>query len=472
LAGFRQFLQPGLDGLVHACNSSRKSSPDSSILFVENRELVQDRKTERKPAMRICLFEDCHALDFEPLTWTRPVFSLLCGQSSLASKQMRYFAPCRVGAIVRPYLEEVYVQAQPAVHVNDEAWLCSGPTVLVNGRWLPPVGALADLTIPCVALCGEEVAYACVPGENLAGCGPDSIDDFLQHWKATLHVVHAGGMMVRHLWDLIDQNELQLTQDFPGASGTVVPEDVAVVGPRDRLLIDPTAHLDPMIVIDVTAGPVVIDRQATITAFTRLEGPCYIGPGCQVLGARIRRGTTLGPQCRIGGEVENAIVQGFSNKYHDGFLGHAYVGEWVNLGAGTQNSDLRNDYGEVTVVVNGQRVRTGKTKVGCFLGDHTRTAIGTLLNTGANVGVFCNLVPSAGLMPRYVPSFSSLCNGTLVDNGELPRLLETARRAMSRRGQELTSAQVALYQTLQAQTAGERQRIFRESEQKRLRRSA
>ncbi len=87
-------------------------------------------------------------------------------------------------------------------------------------------------------------------------------------------------------------------------------------------------------------------------------------------------------------------MQGYSNKYHDGFLGHTYVGEWVNLGAGTQNSDLRNDYGEVTVTVNGRIVPTGATKVGCFLGDHTKTGLGTLLNTGTNAGAFCNLLPA------------------------------------------------------------------------------
>src|SRR5207244_9081729 len=100
--------------------------------------------------------------------------------------------------------------------------------------------------------------------------------------------------------------------------------------------------------------------------FSRLEGPCVIGAGTHVLGAKIRSGTTLGPQCRIGGEVEASIVHGYSNKAHDGFLGHSYVGEWVNLGAGTCNSDLRNDYGEVTVTVRGQPVRTGLAKVGCF----------------------------------------------------------------------------------------------------------
>src|SRR5262249_53668386 len=197
----------------------------------------------------------------------------------------------------------------------------------------------------------------------------------------------------------------------------------AVVGPPERLRIDPTAHLDPMVVADTRGGPVVVAADAVVNAFTRLEGPCYVGPGTHVLGPKLRGGTPLRPNWRIGGEVEASIVQGHSNKYHDGFLGHSYIGEWVNLGAGTYNSDLRNDYGEVTVTVDGVPVATGSPKVGCFLGDHTKTGLGTLLNTGSNVGVFCNLLPSGTLLPKYVPSFASWWNGKLTDRAALDELL-------------------------------------------------
>src|SRR5262249_1388375 len=151
-----------------------------------------------------------------------------------------------------------------------------------------------------------------------------------------------------------------------------------------------------------------------------------------------------------------------SNKYHDGFLGHAYVGEWVNLGAGTSNSDLRNDYGEVTVTVNGRRVPTGETKVGCFLGDHTKTGLGALLNTATNAGAFCNLLPG-GLLPRSVPSFCSWWNESLSDHADVESLLATAARVMGRRGRELTSAHAALYRGLFEQTAAERRRAVREA---------
>src|SRR5207248_4001999 len=144
---------------------------------------------------------------------------------------------------------------------------------------------------------------------------------------------------------------------------------------------------------DTTRGPVLVDRGAVVQAFSRLEGPCYVGPQTQVLAARVR-GSSLGEQCRVGGEVEASVIHGYSNKAHEGFLGHSYVGEWVNLGAGTQVSDLRNDYASVRVVVNGRAVDSGQAKVGAFVGDHTRTSIGSLINTGAAVGPYCQVLAS------------------------------------------------------------------------------
>ena len=147
--------------------------------------------------------------------------------------------------------------------------------------------------------------------------------------------------------------------------------------------IHETARIDPYTVFDTTNGPIT-DRPpaSSVQPFTRIEGPCFIGRDTQLFRANLRGGVTIGPNCRIGGEVEASIVHGHSNKYHEGFLGHAYVGEWVNLGAITSNSDLRNDYGEVFVPLGGDPVATGQAKVGCFIGDHTRTGLGSMLNTG------------------------------------------------------------------------------------------
>jgi UDP-N-acetylglucosamine diphosphorylase/glucosamine-1-phosphate N-acetyltransferase len=426
--------------------------------------------------MRVCLFEDCGAVGLEPLAATRPVFDLLCGQTSLGAKQVRYFSPCKVGALIRPHLADCFRLQQPRTHVNDLDWLRAEPTVLVNGRWLPPAGVAAGLSGPSVALSGGEVAYAVVGADQLAGCTPETLDDCLRSWQQTLPRREAGGTLLRHLWDLIQHNPAQLDRDFrqmrscPAAARAL--DGLAVVGPRDHLLVDPTARLDPLVVVDTTAGSVVIDREAVVHAFTRIEGPCYVGPGCVVLGAKLRAGTTLGPQCRVGGEVEASILHGHGNKYHDGFLGHSYLGEWVNLGAGTSNSDLRNDYGEVTVVLRGEPVKTGQAKVGSFLGDHCKTAIGTLLNTGTSVGAFCNLVPAGPLMAKYLPPFTTWWNGRLREAGDLTAVLETAAKVMGRRGCALTEAHAALYRGLFEATAAERRRALHDAEHRRLRRSA
>jgi UDP-N-acetylglucosamine diphosphorylase/glucosamine-1-phosphate N-acetyltransferase len=432
------------------------------------------RRRAKDAVMRVCLFEDRAAADFEPLTLTRPVFDLLCGQSSLGYKQTRYFGPAEVGVVVRPQLVDA-VRAETAHAVNAGTWLASGPTVLVNGRWLPPNVGEVDRARPCIGLVGDEPAYAVVGPDLLASCPPEAVADRLEEWKRMLPCRPAGGRLFRWLWEIVAQNGEQIIADEAWApesrEASPSPAIVAVIGPRERLHVDPTARLDPFVLADTTGGPVVVGRSAVVTAFTRLEGPCVVGPRSQVHGAKLRAGTTLGPDCRVGGEIECSVIQGFSNKYHDGFLGHAYLGAWVNLGAGTQTSDLRNDYGEVSVHVNGRLVRTGSNKVGCFLGDHTKTAIGTLLNTGTSAGAFCNLLPG-GLLPRRIPSFTRCEAAKTVENGDLDAVTRTAAAAMGRRGRAMTDAQAALLRAVFAMTAEDRRNLLGEREAAPLRPAA
>src|SRR4029077_11656619 len=139
------------------------------------------RMPERTGPMRVCLFEDRPAAALEPLTLTRPVFELLCGQTSLRSKQCRHFAPCSIGVLIRPYLADLFRLQHPGTPVNDLAWLRAEPTILVNGRWLPPPTPGADLGGPCVAIVGGEVAYAVVGPERLTYCSPSTLDDCLEN---------------------------------------------------------------------------------------------------------------------------------------------------------------------------------------------------------------------------------------------------------------------------------------------------
>jgi UDP-N-acetylglucosamine diphosphorylase/glucosamine-1-phosphate N-acetyltransferase len=431
--------------------------------------------------MRICHFEDARVATLEPIALTRPAYELRCGMQTLAQKQRRVFQTNTAGAIVRPYLVDSARSSQPQIPVNDFHWLGEETTLLVNARWLPPArpnklnpDALAAEG-PFIAVLEDEVAYAVLAPDELKLLSNTNLGLCLDQWRNSLPNRPAGGQMFRHLWEVVDANADQIAVDFNATRPEETPgrpSTLTLVGPSDGLRIDPSARIDPFVVADTTNGPVIVDRSAVVTSFTRLEGPCYIGPRTQVFSANIRGGASIGPNCRIGGEVEASILQSNSNKYHEGFLGHSYVGEWVNLGAGTHTSDLRNDYGEVKMTVNGVPISTGRKKVGSYIGDHTKTGLGSLINTGTNVGVFANLLPAGILLPKFVPSFCWVEHGRLTDHASLSSLFATAVKALERRGEEFGEIQRELYQYLYERTASIRRQAVHEADVKRLRRSA
>jgi UDP-N-acetylglucosamine diphosphorylase/glucosamine-1-phosphate N-acetyltransferase len=217
-----------------------------------------------------------------------------------------------------------------------------------------------------------------------------------------------------------------------------------------------------MVVIDASGGPVYIDEGAEIHPFTRIEGPCYIGKRAILLGAKCREGNSIGPMCRVGGEVEESILHGYANKYHDGFLGHAYVGEWVNLGALSTNSDLKNDYSSVKVTLDGKNeIDTGSTKVGALIGDHTKTSIGALFNTGAYVGAMAVIMASGKPLPKFIPSFGWFIEGVVTKGFGKKALYETAKTAMGRRKCQWTAADEAMWDEIFQLTAGPRMEAVR-----------
>jgi UDP-N-acetylglucosamine diphosphorylase/glucosamine-1-phosphate N-acetyltransferase len=266
-----------------------------------------------------------------------------------------------------------------------------------------------------------------------------------------------------------------LTRDGPRFRGVhgfrPLPPHVAVTGPLDRFVVAEDASIEPFVFVDTRGGPVLIDRGAFVNSFSRLEGPCYIGRDSWIVGAKLRGGTTIGPGCKIGGEVEASIVQGFSNKYHEGFLGHSYIGEWVNLAAATQTSDLRNDYDVVRATIDGHRVVTGRTKVGAYIGDHVKTGLGAMLNTGTTVGPFANVLPAGSLLPPVIPAFSRTHHGGFQEITDLRKTFTTAGRVMQRRGKVLTDEHREFYYNLFESTAERRREMMRAADMRRLKRS-
>ena len=415
--------------------------------------------------MRVAIFEDHCAPDFAPIALLRPVFELLCGQFSARERALRFLPVNDWAVFVRDELAAVYREEHPEARVNDLDWLRSGPTLLLNGRWLADPKTLPLCDPDAAGLIDGSVVFLTLDPLELSLLTGDNWDDALSQIARTRRRVTAPGELARYPWDLIHRNADQLrldfgARDFGPSQATNLGPQVAVLGDLSDVFVDPSASIDPFVVIDARKGPVSIEAGALIQAFTRLEGPCHVGRKSQLFRANVREGTTIGPVCRVGGEIEESILHGYVNKYHDGFLGHSYVCPWVNLGALTTNSDLKNDYSVVKVPLSGESINSGEMKVGCFIGDHTKTAIGSLFNTGSSIGVMCLILPDGELLPKHIPSFSRIWHGELIEGLPLENGLATARATLERRNMELTDSQEQLLRRVHAQSLIERKRAI------------
>lgn len=263
--------------------------------------------------------------------------------------------------------------------------------------------------------------------------------------------------LIRYPWDLVQANAAMLEADWRQAAEPAGLEGRVCEGAhllnRQGIHVGTGSTLKPGVVLDAENGPIFIGDRVTIYPNVSIEGPCFIGDDSIVQpGAALRDGMSIGRRCKVGGELESSIIHGFSNKQHDGFLGHSYIAEWVNLAADTVNSDLKNTYGQVRVPINGLEVDSGQIFVGLTMGDHSKTGIGQMFPTGAVVGFGSN-VATCEFAPKFVPSFAWLTNGGW-SAYEPERCLEIARRVMARRQVVMTPAEEKLFRALPGYAAG------------------
>jgi len=404
---------------------------------------------------------------FHPVTLSRPVWELRTGMTTLGEKLVRRTRPDEVACFVPDYLAEAY-RATTDRPVNDPAALAGDDLLLVNARVRADSFDVPSSGPSRIALDADgRILYGRVTRSDAATLPSGDVDAFLAAARDRLPTTSPAVATYDYIWDLMLANPEQLVADFEaagrsGIEGTV-EQPSAIRGSERDVYIAPGARIHPMAVIDATDGPVTIDEGAEIHPFTRIVGPCYIGPGTVLLGAKCHEGNSIGPACRIGGEVECSIIQGYTNKYHDGFLGHAYVGEWVNLGALTTNSDLKNDYANVSVIMYGHRpTDTGSNKVGCFIGDHTKTSIGTFLNTGAYVGAMGVIMATGKPLQKFIPSFAWVLEGVVTKGFGRKALYRTAAQVMQRRGREWTEADEALWNHVFEMTRPSRDELIKQ----------
>jgi len=396
--------------------------------------------------------------NFYPMALSHPLWELRCGFTSLGQKLVDKVGANDVAYFVADYMADSY-RAKVVQPVNDSSVL-NGDDLLVIDPRLKAESFNITAKGPSEVGLDEQgnVLYARIAKNDIGKLSTDNIETFIADAKTKLPNVKSELSTWQYIWDLILNNAKQITADFAaagqhGIEGTVEQPN-AIRGSKKDVYIAPGAMVHPMVVIDAEHGPVYIDDDAEIHPFTRIEGPCYIGKKTILLGAKCHEGNSIGPFCRIGGEVEESIIQGYSNKYHDGFLGHAYVGEWVNLGAFTTNSDLKNDYSTVSVMLDGRRaIDTGSVKVGSLIGDHVKTSIGTLFNTGSYVGPMALIMGTGKPLPKFIPSFAWFIEGIVTKGFGKGKLYETAKMAMNRRDCQWTEAEQNMWDAVFEMTA-------------------
>ena len=417
--------------------------------------------------MQICIFEDSHAKNFHPLTYLRPVYDLLCGTLSLRARIEQFVPARRVVYHARPFLADYLREQQPARPVNDfpedDTWFING-RLLMNQSIKKVIRKLRSEEK--VFLSGNDVALACVRREHIRQVTTPVQTEFLgRHVFESIPSEQLDCRLIQYPWELVVHNASEIETDFRAM--VKVSRRKSIAGMvyrgahllnRKNISIGAGSVVMPGAVLNAEKGPIIIGDHVTVMPNSFLEGPLSIHDHSLVkAGAKIYHGTTIGPHCKVGGEVENSIIQSYSNKQHEGFLGHSYLGSWINIGADTNNSDLKNTYGSVKVVVNGEKVDTGLQFVGLTMGDHSKTGINMMFDTGTVVGISSNLY-GAGLPPKFVPSYSWGSPASL-SVFDLEKGLEIARRMMARRDVRMTPAYETMMRLAFAATEDERRQM-------------
>jgi len=348
---------------------------------------------------QIVLFEDQFLADMNPVTLTRPAFAVTCACWTLY--EIASTVSERLHTIVRGYLRKIAARGYP------QAALQEGPTLFLNASVVPDVRyaarmrQLAAEARPFVCTAGHRIAAACVPAATALpeGLAAEEVTPWLLELKLPLieeecfRTLDRQFEVVKHLEELFPAN---IAARLAAGSYREVKPGVHAA---DGVSIAETAVFRPH------GGPIVLDSGVEAMDFTYFVGPVHVGAGTRIIErASVKENVSIGERCKVGGEIEASVIESYTNKQHHGFLGHSYVGSWVNLGAGTSNSDLKNTYGEVRLDFHHAKVDTGMQFLGAIIGDYAKSAINTSIFTGKIIGASSMLY---GFVGQNVPSF---CN--------------------------------------------------------------
>lgn len=369
-----------------------------------------------------------------PITYTRPTALMRIGITTIDEKWRSMLGAGHVYSYLTvPYLKKKF----PLVARRNN--------LLVAGNVIP-TPSLAKQVL------GLAHGEALMVGEDLIAFNGSAHDYDTRHYT---HIVYPNEpvLVLHHLWDIFEHNGEVMRQDFKritaGRQSQPLSDTCTVIGDRSRLFAEEGAYAEGA-TFNLNEGPIYIGRDVEI-----MEGACIRAPFAACSGAKVRIGakvygaTTLGPTCKIGGEVENSVFIGYSNKAHEGFLGDAIVGEWCNIGGGTTASNLKNDYGEIKVWNYGSQrfERTGRQFCGLIMGDHCKLGVNCMINTGTVLGVGVN-IHGAGFPRQFVASFQEGGSTMGFKNVDLKVFYQIAERVMARRNVSLTDADREIYNAI------------------------
>ena len=392
--------------------------------------------------MNIYVFEDQGFLDFFPISLTRAVFDIRFGQSTFLERIIKVFPEHSVSLIVRDDLKELISERYPKFDVN--------PNHFEEGLWVS--GSVIWTRESAKLLSGENTAFMKNNKVVAAKLSSSNASRWFSNGgplKSKLTNVELKNIEVHqcnYLWDIIKFIKRTINDDSSELNSINIADypKTSLVNP-DKIFIK-NAKIMPGAMINAEKGSVIIADKAVISGQTYIEGPVFIGSSTLINPLTKIKNSIIGKKCKIGGEVESSIIQGYTNKAHEGHLGDSFLGEWINLGAGTSNSNLKNNYNSVKVSLNENLIDTNRVHIGCFIGDHVKTAIGTLINTGTVIGT-ASMISTYGFSPVNLPPFSWFINRNS-EKMDFEKFVLTADKVKRRRKKNFTSIEKKLYKKI------------------------
>lgn len=421
--------------------------------------------------MNICLFEDAGVLNLSPVNDLRHTSELICGATTLKDKLANSLSGDKLQYIlhVRKYLETRSVVKFPGLKINK---LAQEKTLFLNSRIVFSRNFIRGLLFTIdefentVLLKGKIVVAACVNPGKLTSL-KNKVENKSENNLLGFNDFHKSGLKEVQIKDLnIDENEELSFIDYPSDlishHEKEMEEDLqylfdsirstrsfgirAEVINRKKVFISRDCRISSQVVLDASEGSIFISPKATIEPFTYVKGPVFIGSSSTVRsGSKLYGPLSIGDHCKISGEIVSSVIHSYFNKQHYGFLGHSYMCEWVNLGAGTTTSNLKNNYSKITLEIKDRKIETGSIFLGSIIGDHTKTGINTMLNTGSVIGISCNLF-GGGFHPKYIRGFSWADSKTDKHNiYDIEKAITTAKISMKRRNILMSKAYENLF---------------------------